>query len=174
MASKSLFLSKLKIALFKLYRKTLGLQNLKGLASQRENHPDVTVTLPPTTINGHQIRFEAIRTEDFVPISNLFIHYYLPDHPFYRALGSGERLRRALATPDSLESAAFMRETEEYLRRELIGPAIKSIPIVSFKAVCETNGELIGASLANVMNIETGEGLEIEYISLYHSFIQIC
>ena len=67
-----------------------------------------------------------------------------------------------------------MHETQEYLRRELIGTTIKSVPNVSFKAVYETNGDLIGASLANVMNVETGEGLEIEYISHYHSFIQFC
>ena len=165
MASKSLVIWKLKIALYRLYQ-TLGSKNLQRLASQGLDQPAFSVALPPTTINGQQIRFEPIRTEDFASLSNFLLHYYIPDQPFYRVLGSGDRLRRALATPESQESAAFMRETQDYLRRglPLFGPAIKSVPNVSFKAICETNGELIGVSLANVMNMKTGEGIEIEYV----------
>ena len=109
------------------------------------------VVLPPTTINGHQILFEPVRAKDFAPISNLLLHNFIPDQHFFRALGSGERLRLALATPNSRASEAFLRETHEYLWRKQMGPAIESVPNVSFKVMCKTNGELIGVSLGKVV-----------------------
>ena len=114
-----------------------------------QNIEDV-VTLPSTIINGKQILFQPIQAEDVAAISDLYLHNYIEDQTLFRALGVGQRLRQALATPTSPESQAFLRETYEYLMGILIGPSVASVPIVSVKAVCETTGELIGASLATV------------------------
>ena len=131
------------------------------------------VTLPSTNINGHQILFEPIRGEDVAAISNLYIHNYIPDQTLFRALGVGERLRQALATPDAQESQAFMRETHKYIMGVLIGPSIASIPMVSFKAVCETTGELIGVSLAKVKAVADTPWLKAKYLFLLNCSVKL-
>lgn len=69
--------------------------------------------------------------------------------PVTRALGSEEKLRKALASPNSHKSQAFLHETHEYLRRIIIKPAFESAHVY-VKAVCDTNGELIGLALGRM------------------------
>ena len=147
--------------LTRLLRRNDTSTSIIGAYNKRDRMSEVV--LSPTTINGHHILFEPIRAEDLAPISNLLLHNYIPDQRIFRAIGSGERLRLALATPNSRASEAFLRETHEYLLRKQIDPAIKSVPNVSFKVVCKTNGELIGVSLGEVVKVaECGKK---EYIS---------
>ena len=102
-------------------------------------------------IKGHQILFEPICEEDYTTLSNLLLHNYIPDQTLFRALGSGKRLQDALSNPEVPESQAFLRETHGFLKHEIICPCLESKPIVSFKAVCETTGEIIGVSFGKAV-----------------------
>ena len=125
------------------------------------------MSLPSTTINGQQIRFEFVQAQDLALISNFLLCNFFSDQPLFRDLGIGERLRQALATPDSKEAEEFMRETHEYFRRKLVGPIVEAVPKFSFKAVCESNGELIGVVIGRVLELDASAGnrIQTEYVS---------
>lgn len=97
--------------------------------------------------------FEKIRNEDSSAILKLLLHNYIPDQTLFRALGSAKRLEYAMSNPEARESQAFLRETYEFLEQEIIRPSLDSEPIVSFKAVCQATGEIIGVTFGKVLKL---------------------
>ena len=105
---------------------------------------------------GYMLSFQPIDPSNIIQLESFLIMHYLPDDPLFNAIGSDENLREAQKS-DSQLNTKFIEETKEFLHTTFIGPSFDSHPMVSFKVICESTGELVAVSLANIQYLDDKE-----------------
>lgn len=106
-----------------------------------------SIFLPSQNGDGQRIRFEQVVVEDSETLVKFLTTQFIPDNPLFRALGCAEEL-------ESIPIDKRCEKTGYFLKEKYIKPALASEPNVSFKAVCEVTGEIVGLSLGQMLSID--------------------